>query len=605
MLNQVHNGDCIEVMRTLPDCSVDAVVSDPPYELGFMGKAWDASGIAYQADTWREALRVLKPGGYLLAFGGSRTYHRMACAVEDAGFEIRDQIMWIYGSGFPKSLDVSKAIDKAAGAEREVVGASLYADKGRAKAEGWGMGDSATEQVTAPATPDAIRWQGWGTALKPAHEPIVMARKPFPGTVAANVLEHGTGAVNIDGCRIGSTVETWPASRSYGTKAKKFNSYEETESHTQPTGEAPAGRWPANIILDDEAGRLLDAQSGVSSSTNAPRHNNDYKSVSKGAETAHTTYGHNDTGGASRFFFNARFTADELLLRRATGIIDVWKPNIVSIAELSSDQQSQAVASVLSDAVTLVSHGETRLSDLQGLTTSVTPSELRMLLEAVIMLTLSTEPKSLPVSQEIGRIQYSNPARSAETNEPTDTTTITASPKKSDGCAVAVTLSTMQPSSEAGVVASRFRYSAKASRGERNAGLEGMPERANMWCGQGVGLAIRCQQCSECGRKHPNSAESCTCGGSLESAAVANPPRANHHPTVKPLALMRYLCRLVTPPGGVILDPFAGSGSTCCAAVLEGFQYIGIDQDAEYCEIARRRIAHWSKQQRGLFTAPV
>ncbi len=205
-------GDCRESMATLEAESVDAVVCDPPYELGFMGRKWDASGIAYDLEVWRQALRVLKPGGHLLAFSGSRTYHRMACAIEDAGFDVRDQIMWIYGSGFPKSLDVSKAIDKAAGAEREVVSRSengIAGGTGKHAGQADAYGYAATFNITAPATDDARRWSGWGTALKPAHEPICMARKPLVGTVAANVLRYGTGAINVDGCRVGG--ERWPA----------------------------------------------------------------------------------------------------------------------------------------------------------------------------------------------------------------------------------------------------------------------------------------------------------------------------------------------------------------------------------------------------------
>lgn len=248
-------GDCRESMAALPAESVDAVVCDPPYELGFMGKSWDASGIAYDLEVWRQALRVLKPGGHLLAFSGSRTYHRMTCAIEDAGFEIRDQIMWVYGSGFPKSHDVSKAIDKAAGAEREVVGFDAVAAKRTAAVGTSAYGDykGQTGDVTAPATEDARRWSGWGTALKPAHEPICLARKPLVGTVAANVLRHGTGAINVDGCRVGTEGGTRL------TVVERDSSVFAPGSSTIARGYGEVidglGRWPANFIHDgsDEA----------------------------------------------------------------------------------------------------------------------------------------------------------------------------------------------------------------------------------------------------------------------------------------------------------------------------------------------------------------
>lgn len=239
--------DCVAGMGLFPDGYFDSVVCDPPYELGFMGKAWDSTGIANSVSMWTEALRVLKPGGHLLAFSGSRTYHRMTCAIEDAGFEIRDQIMWVYSSGFPKSLDVSKAIDKAAGAEREVTRA------GQTKApEDAGKFDSAAstlrERRDAPSTDAAKQWQGWGTALKPAHEPICVARKPLIGTAAANVLQHGTGAINIDACRVG---QEGARPSSTGGMARKSSPVFGTfaNSEVMPTL-TDLGRWPANFIHD-------------------------------------------------------------------------------------------------------------------------------------------------------------------------------------------------------------------------------------------------------------------------------------------------------------------------------------------------------------------
>ena len=324
----------------MPESSVDSVVTDPPYGLAFMGKKWDYD--VPSEDIWRECLRVLKPGGHLLAFAGTRTQHRMAVRIEDAGFEIRDMIAWVYGSGFPKSLDVSKAIDKAAGHDR----ATEYEPNHKNSTFGKGMGGGKHGAKSAPPLTDSAReWQGWGTALKPALEPITVARKPLIGTVAANVLTHGTGAINVDACRV------------------------------------EGDRWPANLIHDgsDEVMEL-------------------FPNTTSGSRKA----GHHVVaGGQGRY---GKFAKGDL-------------------PELVGDSGS----------------------------------------------------------------------------------------------------------------AGRFFYCAKASTSDRGDG--------------------------------------------------------NNHPTVKPTALMRYLCRLVTPPGGVVLDPFMGSGSTGKAAILEGFRFVGIERDASYLEIAKARIA--------------
>jgi site-specific DNA-methyltransferase (adenine-specific) len=405
-------GDCREVMAGLADGSVDAIVTDPPYELGFMGKSWDASGIAYDLDVWRQALRVLKPGGHLLAFSGSRTYHRMVCAIEDAGFEIRDQIMWLYGSGFPKSHDVSKAIDREAGAERDVkripyttnvMQQGIGVDRPWMKAASQaGYHELAGDE---PATDAARTWSGWGTALKPAHEPIVVARKPFKGTVAANVLAHGTGALNIDGCRVGTenTRRSNVKSIGYGGSNRPFESG------------SGSGRWPANVIHDgsDEVLRLF-PETGPS------------KAAAR--------------GGSS--------------------------PNPMSWGS-----------------------------------------------------------------------------------------------SRSDG-------STVRGHDDAGGSAARFFYCAKASKRDREEGLDGFE-------------AVRT------GGMQATADGSMLTGSGNERTTT----RANIHPTVKPTDLMRYLCRLVTPPGGLVLDPFTGSGSTGKAAVLEGFRFLGCELSEEYAAIARARIA--------------
>jgi site-specific DNA-methyltransferase (adenine-specific) len=296
--------------------SVSAIVTDPPYGLAFMGKAWDTLAAnnrtsQFWHQRWAvEALRVLKPGGHVLAFGGTRTYHRLVCALEDAGFEIRDTLAWLHGSGFPKSLDVSKAIDKAAGAERETLG--VNPNGGRHGPSKFFVTDGSEVHDTAPATEAAKAWDGWGTALKPAHEPIVLARKPLSEkTVAANVLRWGTGALNVDGCRVDSDGETWPGNRDNahgdysGKVLGKF-----AEQYAKPSH--PSGRWPANVLLDEEAAAQLDAQSGESTSPEFVSSGESGKRGTCGAKAAHPRRPcHGDTGGASRFFYVAKASTSE------------------------------------------------------------------------------------------------------------------------------------------------------------------------------------------------------------------------------------------------------------------------------------------------------
>lgn len=464
------NGDCREVLKTLLDNSIDSIVTDPPYELGFMGKAWDSTGIAFNTEVWRECLRVLKPGGHLLAFSGSRTYHRMAVAIEDAGFEIRDQIMWIYGSGFPKSLDISKAIDKSDAVEkriarqlefcswmrstgltsskateilrnakvitengtmaghffatsiqgqpavataeifdalrpylpevpdyieemvrqrtiesenfkkREVVG-SKTSGIGTAFGDGeWASAKAQEVDITAPATAAAKQWQGWGTALKPAHEPLVLARKPIQGTVANNVLIFGVGGLNIDATRV------------------RFSENE----------------------TDNRVGTDF---------------------VSNGGDASNNA---NDNQVPNKHY------------------VQMYKA------------EGRFPANVIHD-------GSDEVVELFG------------------------EP-------------------------------------------------------------ARFFYCAKASKRDRNEGLDEF-EAIRVHDGRADGKV---------GEDNPRNR--------------SNHAKVNHHPTVKPTDLMRYLCRLITPPNGIVLDPFNGSGSTGKACMYEGFQYIGIEQDEQYYEIAKARI---------------
>ena len=302
----VIQGNNLEILPQIPDASVDAVVTDPPYGLAFMGKAWDKT--LPDPQTWVEALRVLKHGGHALIFGAPRLYHRLACAVEDAGFEVRDCLLWLFGSGFPKSLDVSKELDKRAGIWRGRAGDSI----GRT---GESKGEEYTRAITAPATPEAAAWSGWGTALKPAYEPILLVRKPLIGTVAQNALTHGTGGINVDACRVrdgGGTRKTdftpgAPGTALAGSADGSLNG---------PRGEPieGLGRWPANVIMDEEAGAILDAQSGdrpVSGTARKRAKHTQTPIGYSGGGSGSATLLPADSGGASRFFYCPKASRSE------------------------------------------------------------------------------------------------------------------------------------------------------------------------------------------------------------------------------------------------------------------------------------------------------
>ena len=301
-------------MKGLAENSVDSIVTDPPYELGFMGKSWDNSGIANSSEMWTEALRVLKPGGHLLAFSGSRTYHRMVCAIEDSGFEIRDQIMWVYGSGFPKSLDISKAIDKQAGVEREII--SSYETHDIRNAGLMDKKGGVTVNKTAPNTDFAKKWDGWGTALKPAHEPIVMARKPIVGTVANNVVTYGVGGINIDESRVDSDEKTksqghFRKGNVTGDGRTSIGAGQFGDGAWVSGTDLSQGRWPANFIHDNSdevvnlfptlhgSGNKSDIASGVDKDYEASSYQISYSG------RANRDYGSRG-GSAARFFYCAK-----------------------------------------------------------------------------------------------------------------------------------------------------------------------------------------------------------------------------------------------------------------------------------------------------------
>lgn len=462
----VYHGGCLEVMRTLPDDSVDSIVTDPPYGLGFMGKAWDAlpPGLEWAA----ECLRVLKPGGHLLAFGGTRTWHRLALAIEDAGFEIRDSIAWMYGSGFPKHR----------------------------------------------------------AALKPAFEPIVMARKPFKGSLERNEATHGTGALNIDGCRIGTTDNR---SRPPRTPNALYGGGAGTNLTASESN--PAGRWPANVVLDEHAAEELDGQSGVTTSSATPRNNSARTNIAKGVEYANVTGGHSDSGGASRFFYVAR--KDEECPTNQPS-------NSASIAARDSQQQNPYEGSAPNVAVTSAHHVTSRQTGSPSTPDTRTGSKPN---EASNTQPTTTIESAYSHEQQRGNVTpILSHANSAGSPVPTGTTTTTTSPSLSDGSAESITFNTTQKPKELGATGSDsladapFMYVAKAPKRERPV-VDGVA-----------------------------------------------------HATVKPLALMRWLVRLVTPAGGTILEPFAGSGTTVEACILEGFHCIAIEREAEYLPLIQARI---------------
>lgn len=326
----LYHGDARQVMPELS--GVSAVVTDSPYELGFMGKTWDRSGIAFDPEFWDVALTCCLPGAHLLAFGGSRTFHRIACAIEDAGWEMRDTLMWLYGSGFPKSLDVSKAIDKAAGAEREVVGYNTNRPAGNGLGVSvFGVHDGTfshpetVNQITVPSTDAAKLWNGYGTALKPAFEPIILARKPLCGTVVQNVTEHGCGALNIDGCRVAyedtkdpATNPLYRAQNGYATKVGS-TSGSNNLSFRPEGGELAVnskGRWPANVIHDGSAEVLrgfpeTSSVAGMRGLQNSGQHGGLAESEPKLQNGTNTFRRHTDSGSAARFFYCAKAGGDE------------------------------------------------------------------------------------------------------------------------------------------------------------------------------------------------------------------------------------------------------------------------------------------------------
>jgi site-specific DNA-methyltransferase (adenine-specific) len=466
---KVYADDCLDVLRTLPDDKIDALVTDPPAAINFMGREWDDDKggrdhwIKWLAEIMRECFRVLKPGAHGLVWALPRTSHWTATALEDAGFEIRDVVTHLFGSGFPKSLDVSKAIDKAAGAERKVVGRTSGSGMTRENVVQGAQRRFVTEwNVTSneSITDAAKQWSGWGTALKPASEHWILVRKPLVGTVAANALAYGTGALNIDACRIDAGGKNLGRNNKVGANGWKNSSGGPTTGILRAErGEAPLGRWPANLTLQHSPG--------------------------------------------CRQVGTKRVTSSSLLTSHALAESpNVAMPGKNYARQPRRDYAPDGLETV--EAWSCVESCAVRLLDEQSGETGPSPS------------VRGQEPSHTGehgIYGTFGRVPY-------------------AALGDSGG-------------------ASRFFYTAKASRSEREAGVSLKEHRK----------------------------------------------RANLHPTVKSLDLMRWLVKLVTPPNGIILDPFMGSGSTGCAALVEGFRFVGIEKDREMAKTAKMRLAHWRKER--------
>lgn len=620
-------GDSFNVLKSHAENSVDSVVTDPPYGLAFMGKKWDYD--VPSVELWREVLRVLKPGGHLLSFGGTRTYHRMVVNIEDAGFEIRDQLQWVYGSGFPKSQDISKAIDKQAGVEREVIATGPTRSQGMTGGNfnGEGDGKPETRMVTAPATESAKQWQGWGTALKPANEPIVLARKPIEKglTIAENVQKWGTGALNIDGSRIGTElVESGRAGRGECDSeafGRKLMSTEKSFAH---------GRWPANVLFDEfqepvmrlkgklDAGirsAIEEFYAGYSILQDLQKEDGDVSEPQESKEVLQSRVLRKGSiepswpeSGQSTFGGIAGENRKNESVSQLLGEEQQTLPGLVHEQRLQDDKHFGATAG---RAEAFQAHVPDDKQDFVPGAPGCDGAEVGPSIRALGGCSSQEWNKDRQSSSKPGdeRHQSSQKGtlggveRSSETSclvRESDVPQVWLRYFESSGFTVrsgsaamldeqsgilksggkqnasysnendgAFTPGGKQTSSFYGSTggASRFFYVAKASKRERNAGLEGMMPTKS----QGA---------------RPNSADP---SGKFPDHDHRE-RGGNNHPTVKPVRLMEYLVRMVTPPGGVVLDPFMGSGTTGVAAKNLGFQFIGIEREAEYAEIAKRRI---------------
>ena len=545
MINLI-NGDCLEEMKKIRDGSIDLVLTDPPYELGFMGKSWDSSGIAFDTEMWADIYKLLKPGGHLLAFSGSRTYHRMAVAIEDAGFEIRDMIEWVYGSGFPKSLNIGKAVDKLQGNKREIVrersGAMNNAKN--SEAQSFTKGDVGFK-THFTETKGTSEWEGWGTALKPAHEPCVLARKPLDGTVANNVLKHGTGGLNIDGSRVGYTSESDMESAKWGGAGKPPSEASwKMQSKIVYDTRTPLGRFPANLIHDgsDEVEAVF-PQTGKGnggkpfSYSGREYDNKDSSMFNGGKPQAPSNF--NDSGSASRFFYTAKSSRSE----RNLGL-----DGTVSIVVQLEQCENNITSSV-------------KLAQLQVVMDS---SHLKATAESGIGTKSGTE-----WSMSLFGNQYTEKYL-ISTKSTTKTTTSSITPS--------TILNYLT-----GLLTNENTLGANCEMTVGGSPAENV-ENSNT-----LTLTINEKTASALG------VENVQLPAQLK---ISVSDGKNFHSTVKPLSLTKYLATLIKPPtGGRLLVPFSGSGSEMIGALQAGWEYVeGVELTEEYIPIAKARIEYWTNK---------
>ena len=574
-MHEIHTGDCAEVMASMGDNSVDAIITDPPYGLSFMGAKWDSFGGSTGRETveerqrksadyaehhkgaprygnshkhapkegemfafqeamtpiFAEALRVAKPGAHLLCFGGTRTFHRMACAIEDAGWECRDTIMWVYGSGFPKSMDVAKAIDKASGYVGEVIGertVDVGMQGGHMHA---GRKQQQQQQQVRALSDQAKEWVGWGTCLKPAWEPIIVARKPLDGTVANNVLTWGVGAMNIDACRVpieqGDDVFAKnPHTRSKGKDSGIYGTYREQQGNWS----GDKGRFPANVVHDGSQ-MVLDLFPDTGRSSGGGMHTrgtagaestNAYGTYVGG--TATKSVGMGDSGSAARFFYCAKASKKD----RNYGCerLLTWAERDQELTQLL-EQASSLLARDISESMML------NLVE-QGCSTSLFGNENTVLSQEECRFITSTVIPLITVSKTCSSSHHSNTSESI--------------------------LDAIRTSEESGISLARLADKSSQSRRDSTSG----------------------------GTDTATSAVSALFD--VLSQIRGRARVGNFHCTVKPLALMEWLVKLVTIEGQTVLDPFCGSGTTLLACEALGRHGIGIEREPEYVEIIRRRL---------------